>query len=95
MSILLINSFPPFISFGIKLLVSIDFVLNYANLFLYVFLLFNLVGFLFYINSIISFFNNTKVLKNKFFYKSTNTPWLLTFLITSLVLMTIIFNLDL
>lgn len=94
MAILLVNSFPPFISFGIKLLVSIDFIMNYANLFVYVFLLFNLLGFLFYINSIIGFFNNSKILKNKFFYKNLYTPWLLIFMIISLLLMTIIYNLD-
>lgn len=94
LTILLVNSFPPFVSFGIKLLVSIDFILNNSNLFVYIFLLFNLIGFLFYINLIIGFFNGSKTYKNKFFYENVYTAWLIFFCILGLVVTTFIFNLE-
>jgi NADH:ubiquinone oxidoreductase subunit 2 (subunit N) len=95
MGILLINGFPPFVSFGIKFFISIDFISNISNFFVYIFMLFNLVGFLFYINIIILYFNSSKQIKNHFYFKKGSNFFILNFFIITLAFNIIIWNFDL
>jgi NADH-quinone oxidoreductase subunit N len=94
-AILLINGFPPFVSFGLKFIISIDFISTYSNVLVITLFFFTLIGFLFYINMIIQFFNNTKSLKNTFFYVKGFNPFILSFLLITLFTNIFIFNLDL
>ena len=93
--ILLINGFPPFVSFGIKFIISIDFISNYSNLMAITLMLFTLLGFLFYVNIIILYFNYSKLLKNLFYYKKTSFSFFLIFLILTLLTNILVLNFDL